>query len=49
MGVGMAWAVQREKYWHLPFIFLWASPYAGYQTFAHRETIVEWARKKLNA
>ncbi len=49
MGVGMAWAVQREKYWHLPFIFIWASPYAGYQTFAHREKVVEWVRAKLNA
>lgn len=44
MGIGMGWAVQQEKYWHLPFIFWFASPYAGYQLFKHRETAVSWIR-----
>ena len=45
MGIGMGWAIQQEKYWHLPIAFWFASPYAGYQLFKHRDSAVSWIQR----
>lgn len=42
MGAGMAYAIEKEKFWHLPFVFLIPSPYAGYQAYKNRSSIKEY-------
>ena len=38
-GAGMAWAIEKEKYWHLPVAFVFPSIYVGYQGYKNRETM----------
>ena len=32
-GGGTCYAIQKEKYWHLPIVFVIPSIYAGYQAY----------------
>ena len=36
MGAGICYAIEENKYWHLPITFLFPSVYAGYQAYKHR-------------
>jgi hypothetical protein len=38
-GIGIAYAIEREKYWQTPIAFVFPSLYAGYHTYKNRETI----------
>lgn len=46
MGAGLAYAIKEEKYWHLPFIVIWASPYVGYQSYNNRDRILQYVREQ---
>ena len=47
LGGGLAYAVQQEKYYHIPIVFLVPSVYAGYQAFNNKDTIAAWVREKI--
>ncbi len=36
LGAGLAYAAQKEKYWHLPIAFVVPSVYAGYHAYKQR-------------
>ena len=40
LGAGLCFAIQNEKYWHIPVTVIFPSVYAGYQTFKHTDSIV---------
>ena len=39
MGAGFAYAVQKEKYWHLPAALVFPSVYAGYHVYKQRDVV----------
>lgn len=39
LGAGLAYAAQKEKYWHFPIAFVFPSAYAGYHAFKERGTL----------
>ena len=49
MGAGLAYAIAEEKYWHIPFIIVWASPYAGYQTYKNSDRIADYMKRQCPA
>lgn len=49
MGAGLAYAIKEEKYWHIPFIIIWASPYVGYQTYKNSDRILNYAKQQCPA
>ena len=44
LGAGLGFAIQTEKYWHLPVVFIFPLPYVGYQGYKHKNEIVNWVR-----
>ena len=38
-GIGLAFAIEKEKYWHLPVAFIFPSVYCGYQGYKNRAAI----------
>jgi hypothetical protein len=48
LGAGLCFAIEKENHWHLPVIIIFPSPYAGYQIFQNRDTIVKWIQSKTN-
>jgi hypothetical protein len=42
MGMSFAYATEKQKYIHLPIIFLFPSIYAGYHIYKNKEAIKEW-------
>ena len=44
LGAGMCFAVDKEKYTHIPLILLFPSAYAGYQLYSNKEAVVRFAR-----
>ena len=42
LGSGLCYAIQNEKYWDLPFLFLFPAIYAGYNTFKNKDDIVKY-------
>lgn len=42
MGMSLAYAYEKEKYLHLPIIFLFPSVYAGYHIYKNKESMKEW-------
>lgn len=41
-GAGIAYAIEKEKYWHLPITFFVPSIYAGYHTYKNRRDVVKF-------
>lgn len=46
-GAGMAWAVQKEYYSHIPLAFLTPSIYAGYHGYQNKEAIIAYVKTHL--
>jgi hypothetical protein len=44
LGAGLCYAVQNEKYTHLPIIFLVPSIYAGYNLFENKDDVVNFVK-----
>jgi len=44
LGAGLCYAVQNEKYTHLPVIFIFPSIYAGYNLFENKEDVIKWLK-----
>ena len=41
-GAGLAFAAEKEKYWHMPITYLFPSAYAGYQVYKHRNIVRDY-------
>jgi hypothetical protein len=39
-GAGIAFAFERDKYWHAPIAFVFPSLYAGYHVYKNKETLL---------
>ncbi len=39
LGAGLAYAAQKEKYWHFPIAFVFPSVYAGYHVYKQRDVL----------
>ena len=46
-GAGMAWAVQKEYYSHIPLAFFAPSVYAGYHVFNNKEELIAYVKSQL--
>ena len=44
LGAGLCYAVQNEKYIHLPIIFFVPSIYAGYNLYENKDDVVKWLK-----
>ena len=44
LGAGLCFAVQNERYTHLPVIFLVPSIYAGYNLYENKDDVVKWLK-----
>ena len=44
LGASLCYAVQNEKYTHLPIIFLVPSIYAGYNLFENKEDVIKFLK-----
>jgi hypothetical protein len=44
LGAGTCYAIQREKYWHLPIVFVIPSIYAGYQAYKNKDEIKRYIK-----
>lgn len=42
LGSGLCYAIQNEKYWDIPLLFLFPAIYAGYNTFKNKDDIVKY-------
>jgi hypothetical protein len=41
-GAGLNYAVDAEKYLHIPLVVLFPSAYAGYHTYKNKDRIMWW-------
>ena len=41
MGAGLAYCIEKEKYYQLPIAFFFPSAYAGYHAYKNREELLE--------
>ena len=44
LGAGLCFAVQNERYTHLPVILIFPSIYAGYNLFENKDDVVKWLK-----
>lgn len=44
LGAGLCYAVQNEKYTHVPIIIFAPSIYAGYNLFENKDDVVKWLK-----
>jgi len=44
LGASLCFAVQKERYTHLPVIVLFPSIYAGYNLFENKDDVVKWIK-----
>lgn len=44
LGAGLCFAVQNERYTHLPVIFFVPSIYAGYNLYENKDHVLVWLR-----
>ncbi len=44
LGASLCFAVQKEKYGHLPAILFFPSIYAGYNLFENKDDVVKWLK-----
>ena len=47
LGLSLGYAVQNEKYFHIPVIFFVPSIYTGYQIFKRKEDIIKYIKKQI--
>lgn len=48
LGSGLCYAIQNEKYLHVPLVVLFPSIYAGYQCYQNKEHILHYTKRLLN-
>jgi hypothetical protein len=48
LGLSLGYAVQNEKYYHIPIIFFVPSIYTGYQVFQKKDNLISYIKKQLN-
>ena len=46
-GAGLNYAVDAEKYLHIPLVVLFPSAYAGYHAYKNKDRIVWWMRDRI--
>ena len=46
LGAGMSYAINKEKYTHIPIIFLAPSIYAGYHLYENKEAVKSFLEGK---
>ncbi len=39
LGAGLAYAMQKEKYWHIPIAFVTPAVYVGYHAYTQRDSL----------
>jgi hypothetical protein len=44
LGAGMCYAIDREKYTHIPLVLFIPSAYVGYQLYSNKEAVVRFVR-----
>jgi hypothetical protein len=44
LGAGRCFAVQNERYTHIPLICLVPSVYAGYNLYENKDDVVKWLK-----
>jgi hypothetical protein len=44
LGAGLCFAVQNERYTHIPIIIIVPSIYAGYNLFENKDNVVKWLK-----
>ena len=42
LGAGLHYAVESEKYTHIPLILIFPSIYAGYHAHRNKDAVVDW-------
>ena len=47
LGVGLAYAVEKESYIHIPLVVIFPTPYFGYHTYSNKDTIIKWIGSKI--
>jgi hypothetical protein len=45
LGAGMAFAIDQEKYSHIPVCIVFPSIYGGYQTYTNRRNILNFVKE----
>ena len=48
LGLSLGYAVQNEKYYHIPIIFFVPSIYTGYQVFQKKDHLISYIKQQLN-
>ncbi len=43
-GIGFAYSIEKEKYWHLPIVWFLPSIYVGYQGFQNKDNIKKFIK-----
>ncbi len=46
-GIGFAYSIEKEKYWHLPIVWFAPSIYIGYQGFQNKDNIKKFIKFDL--
>lgn len=46
LGAGFAYAINEEKYHHVPLTLVFPSVYAGYQSYKNRDAIINFFRQE---
>jgi hypothetical protein len=46
-GAGICYAIEQNKFWHVPIAFLVPSIYAGYQGYSNRVSIKDFISKSV--
>ena len=47
LGGGLAYAVEKESYMHIPLVVIFPTPYFGYHTYSNKDTITKWIGSKF--
>ena len=47
IGAGLAYAVEKESFTHVPIVILFPTVYTGYHAYTNKESISQWIRKHL--
>jgi hypothetical protein len=47
LGLSLGYAVENEKYYHIPIIFFVPSIYTGYQIFKKKQEIIRYIVDKI--
>jgi hypothetical protein len=47
IGAGLSYSVQIQKYWHIPFVFLCPTVYAGYHIFKNKQDVILFTNRNI--